>query len=262
MYSTLLLETATDVATITLNRPEKRNAISAQLIQELMSALEEVEKGPARLAIVTGNGKAFCSGMDLEMLSAIATQSPEENLADSRRMAAMFRRIWSFPKPLIAAVNGPALAGGCGIATLCDFTLAAPAAKFGYTEVKIGFLPAIVSVFLTRQIGEKRARDLLLTGRIVEAVEAKDLGLVTELVPAERLLWRARDLAETLLAASPTSLARTKRLLTDAAAAGLDADLERAVAENARIRATADFREGLAAFLEKRKPLWRSEEGN
>ena len=259
MYSTLLLETANDVATITLNRPEKRNAISAQLIQELMSALEEVEKGPARLAIVTGNGKAFCSGMDLEMLSAIATQSPEENLADSRRMAAMFRRIWSFPKPLIAAVNGPALAGGCGIATLCDFTLAAPAAKFGYTEVKIGFLPAIVSVFLTRQIGEKRARDLLLTGRIVEAVEAKDLGLVTELVSAERLLWRARELAEALLAVSPTSLARTKRLLTDAAAADLDADLERAVAENARIRATADFREGLAAFLEKRKPVWHGQ---
>ena len=260
MYSTLLLETANDAATITLNRPEKRNAISTQMIQELLNALEEIEKGAARLAILTGNGKAFCSGMDLEMLSAIAKQSPEENLEDSRRMAGMFRRIWSFPKPLIAAVNGAALAGGCGIATLCDFTLAAPVAKFGYTEVKIGFLPAIVSVFLTRQIGEKRARDLLLTGRIIEAVEAKDLGLVTEVVPAERLLWRARDLADTLLAASPTSLARTKRILTDAAAAGLDADLERAIAENARVRSTADFREGLASFLEKRKPVWRGEE--
>ncbi len=259
MYSTLLLETTNEIATITLNRPDKRNAISAQMIAELGAALDEIEKGPARLAILTGKGKAFCSGMDLEMLSAIAKQSPEENLQDSRRMAKMFRQIWSFPKPLVAAVNGPALAGGCGIATLCDFTLAAPGAKFGYTEVKIGFLPAIVSVFLTRQIGEKRARDLLLTGRILEATEARELGLVTENVPAERLMDRARELAETLIAASPTSLVRTKRLLTDTAAAGLDADIERAVSENARIRSTEDFREGLAAFLEKRKPVWRGE---
>jgi len=172
----------------------------------------------------------------------------------------MFRRIWSFPKPLIAAVNGHALAGGCGIATLCDFTLAVPEAKFGYTEVKIGFLPAIVSVFLTRQIGDKRARDLLLTGRLVEATEAKELGLVTEIVPAERLMARANEIAEQLIAASPSSLTRAKRLLTSAAAASVDADLERAVLENARIRCTPDFKEGLASFLEKRKPVWQGED--
>ena len=115
-----------------------------------------MEKTHTRVVILTGTGKAFCAGMDLEMLQAIASQSPAENQEDSRRMAKMFRKIWSYSKPLIAAVNGHALAGGCGIATLCDFTLAVPEAKFGYTEVKIGFLPAIVSVFLTRQIGEKR----------------------------------------------------------------------------------------------------------
>jgi methylglutaconyl-CoA hydratase len=259
MYATLLLETTDEIATITLNRPEKRNAISAQMIADLLGALDEIEKGRARLAILTGNGKAFCSGMDLEMLSAIAKQSPEQNLEDSRGMARMFRRIWSFPKPLIAAVNGAALAGGCGMATLCDFTLAAPEAKFGYTEVKIGFIPALVSVFLKRQIGDKAARDLLLTGRIIEAAEARTMGMITEIVPAERLMPRAREIAEALLAASPTSILRTKRLLTEAAAAGIDADIERAIEENARIRATADFREGLAAFLEKRKPVWRGE---
>src|ERR1700751_1543940 len=111
--------------------------------------------------------------MDLSLLQAIATHSPSENQEDSRRMAKMFRRIWSFPRPMIAAVNGPALAGGCGIAMLCDFPLAVPEARFGYTEVKIGFLPALVSVFLIRQIGEKRTRDLLLTGRIIEAEEAR-----------------------------------------------------------------------------------------
>jgi methylglutaconyl-CoA hydratase len=259
MYSTLLLETTNGIATVTLNRPEKRNAISAQMIADLLAALSEIERSPARVAIITGNGKAFCSGMDLEMLSAISKQSPEQNLEDSRRMATMFRRIWRFPKPLIAAVNGPALAGGCGIAMLCDFTIASADAKFGYTEVRIGFIPALVSLFVRRQIGDKAARDLLLTGRIVEPAEAKAMGVITEIVAADRLLARAREVAETLLAASPTSLARTKKLLRDSSAAEVDADIERAIAENASIRATPDFREGLAAFLEKRKPVWRGD---
>lgn len=257
MYSTLILDIAGQTATITLNRPEKRNAMSAAMIAELQTALDEIEKSHARVGIVTGAGKAFCAGMDLEMLAAIAEQSPAENQEDSRRMAKMFRRIWSFPRPLIAAVNGAALAGGCGIATLCDFTLAVPEAKFGYTEVKIGFLPAIVSVFLTRQIGEKKARDLLLTGRILETAEAKEFGLVSEIVPAENLMARSRELAEILIAASPGSLSRAKRLMTSSAAPSVDHDLERAILENARIRCTPDFKEGLASFLEKRKPVWQ-----
>jgi methylglutaconyl-CoA hydratase len=260
MYSTLVLECRDAIATITLSRPDKRNAVTATMIAELQTALDAVEKDHAtRVVILTGAGTCFCAGMDLEMLAAIAKQSPAENQEDSRRIAKMLRRIWSFPRPMIAAVNGAAYAGGCGIATLCDFTLAAPAAKFGYTEVKIGFLPAIVSVFLTRQIGEKRSRDLLLTGRIIGAQEAKEFGLVTEVVPAERLLERARSLANELIAASPSSLTRSKHQLTSAAAAGIDHDLERAILENARIRCTPDFKEGIASFLEKRKPVWETE---
>ena len=257
MYTTLLLDIAGQVASITLNRPDKRNAMSAAMIAELQTALDEIEKSHARVVILTGAGKAFCSGMDLEMLAAIAQQSPAENQEDSRRMAKMFRRIWSYPRPMIAAVNGAALAGGCGIATLCDFTLAVPEAKFGYTEVRIGFLPALVSVFLSRQIGEKRSRDLLLTGRILEPPEAKEFGLVNEIVPAENLLGRAKELAEVLIAASPGSVSRAKRLMTSSAAASVDHDLERAILENARIRCTPDFKEGLASFLEKRKPVWQ-----
>jgi methylglutaconyl-CoA hydratase len=260
VFTTLILEDHGPVAKITFNRPDKRNAISPKMICELLTAFDEIEKTRARVAILTGEGSAFCAGMDLDMLSALAQQTPQENQEDSRRMARMFRRIWSFPKPLIAAVNGHALAGGCGIATLCDFTIAVPEAKFGYTEVRIGFLPAIVSVFLTRQIGDKRARDLLLTGRLVEATEAKELGLVTEIVPSDRLMSRAEEIAEQLIAASPSSLTRAKRLLTSAAAASVDADLERAVLENARIRCTPDFKEGLASFLEKRKPVWQGED--
>jgi methylglutaconyl-CoA hydratase len=261
MYSTLLLKYEGQIAKITLNRPEKRNAISQQMMSDVLSVLDEVERSKARVAIFTGAGKSFCAGMDLEMLSAIARQSAQENQEDSRRMAKMFRRLWSFSKPLIATVEGAALAGGSGIATLCDFTLAAPDAKFGYTEVRIGFLPALVSVFLTRQIGDKRARDLLLTGRQIDAQEAKDLGLVNEIVPAESLIERAQELAEVLIAASPSSLTRAKWLLTAAAADSVDHDLERAILENARIRCTPDFKEGLASFLEKRKPVWAGETG-
>ena len=259
MYSTLLLDYTSETATITFNRPEKRNAISTMMIAELQTALDEIEKKHVRVVIITGAGPAFCAGMDLETLAAMAQQSPQENQEDSRRMARLFRRVWSYPRPTIAAVNGHALAGGCGIATLCDFTLAVPEAKLGYTEVKIGFLPAIVSVFLTRQIGDKRARDLLLTGRLIAATEAKQLGLVSEIVEPGRLMARAEELAEQISAVSPSSLTRAKRLLVCAESAGIDADLERAVLENARMRLTPDFKEGVASFLEKRKPVWKDE---
>jgi methylglutaconyl-CoA hydratase len=260
-FETLLVDTTEHLSTITLNRPEKRNAITTQMIADLQSALDAIEKTNTRVVIITGTGKAFCAGIDLELLQAIAQQTPAENQDDSRRIAKMFRKIWSYSRPLIAAVNGHALAGGCGIATLCDFTLSAPEARFGYTEVKIGFLPAIVSVFLSRQIGEKRCRDLLLTGRLVEASEAQELGLVNEIVPSEKLMARAHELADELLAASPSSITRAKHLLVSAAAAGVDHDLERAVLESARVRCTPDFKEGLAAFLEKRKPIWHDDAG-
>jgi methylglutaconyl-CoA hydratase len=258
-FDTLQFETTGHLSTITLNRPEKRNAISTQMIAELQAALDEIEKTHTRVVILTGSGKAFCAGIDLDYLQAIARQSAAENQEDSRRIAKMFRKIWSYSRPLIAAVNGHALAGGCGIATLCDFTLAVPEAKFGYTEVKIGFLPAIVSVFLTRQVGEKRARDLLLTGRLVDAAEAKELGLVNEIVTSENLMTRAHELADTILAASPSSITRAKHLLVSAAMATVDHDLERAVLESARVRCTPDFKEGLAAFLEKRRPVWQDD---
>ncbi|HEV2234460.1 MAG TPA: enoyl-CoA hydratase-related protein [Terriglobia bacterium] len=255
-YTSLRFEVDGNLATLTLNRPEKRNAISAEMIVELLAALEECANGSARVVILTGAGKAFCAGMDLNYLKEFPSQSPEQITADARRITGLFRRIWSFPKPLIAAVNGAAIAGGTGIATLCDFTLAAPEATFGYTEVRIGFMPAIVSAFLVRQVGGKRARDLLLSGRILTAQEALSLGLVSEIVPSGKLLDRARELATTLALMSPTALAFTKRLLVRFADADLDRELEIAIEESARIRTTSDFREGLAAYLEKRKPVW------
>jgi methylglutaconyl-CoA hydratase len=258
-YSTLTLAYEGAVALLTLNRPDKRNAISYELIADLLRALEEVQSSPALVLVLTGSGKAFCSGMDLDNLRAITTRTTDENLADSQAMAKMFRKLYKFPKVTIAAVNGAAIAGGCGLATLCDFTLASREAKFGYTEVRIGFVPAIVSAFLLRQVGEKQARDLLLTGRIIGADEAHRLGLVSEVVAPEHLLERARELAADLLQNSPASLLSTKRLLKGYSAAQLDREIAEAVQENARIRTTDDFREGVSSFLEKRKPQWRGE---
>jgi methylglutaconyl-CoA hydratase len=255
-YNAIKFASDGTLALITLNRPDKRNAISATMIGELLTALNDVESGSERVAIITGAGKAFCAGMDLDALKSLATQSAEQNLADTRRTAGFFRRLWTFPKTLIAAVNGVAVAGGCGIATLCDFTLAVPEAKFGYTEVRVGFIPALVSMFLEGQVGEKLARDLLLTGRTVDAAEATAIGLVTRVVPADQLLVSARELAATLIDNSPGSLLATKRLLVRASEAEIDRRIELAVAESVAIRSTPDFREGLAAFLEKRKPHW------
>jgi methylglutaconyl-CoA hydratase len=255
-YKTIQLAYDTGVATITLNRPDKRNAISFELIDDLLRALEEVETSDAIVLILTGAGKAFSSGMDLENLKTLIGRTPEQNLQDSQTMVRMFRRLYEFPKVTIAAVNGAAIAGGTGLALLCDFTLAVPEAKFGYTEVRIGFVPAIVSTFLLRQVGEKQARDLLLTGRIIGAEEAARMGLVNEIVAPENLMTRARELAALLMENSPASLRATKKLLNDHARAELELQIEAAVRENAAIRTTADFREGVTSFLEKRKPVW------
>lgn len=255
-YRTIQLTSDGGVATITLNRPEKRNAISFELIDDLLRALGEVAKSDSIVLILTGAGKAFCSGLDLENLKGLLGKSPEENLKDSETMVRLFRSLYEFPKVTIAAVNGAAIAGGTGLALLCDFTLAVPEAKFGYTEVRIGFVPAIVSTFLLRQVGEKQARDLLLTGRIFKAEEASRMGLVSEIVPAEILMARARELATSLLENSAASLRLTKQLLTDHGRAELDAQIDSAIRANAGIRSTADFREGITSFLEKRKPAW------
>jgi methylglutaconyl-CoA hydratase len=255
-YNTLQVAYDGGLAVITLNRPEKRNAISFELIDDLMRALDEVAKSNATILILTGSGKAFCSGLDLDNLKALLGRSPEQNLQDSQTMVRLFRTLYEFPKVTIAAVNGAAIAGGTGLALLCDFTIATPEAKFGYTEVRIGFVPAIVSTFLLRQVGEKQARDLLLTGRLFDSEEAERMGLIKEIVPGEQLMTRARELAVLLMENSAASLRATKKLLTDHARAELEAQIDAAVRENAAIRTTADFREGISSFLEKRRPVW------
>ena len=255
-YATLEIKEADGIHTITLNRPERRNALNPQMIAEIIHALGEAATCSCGVVVLTGAGTAFCSGVDLDNLKSLSTQRPEDQRADAESMMWMMRRLYELAKPTIAAVNGPAIAGGTGLATLCDFTLAEPNARFGYTEVKIGFIPAIVSVFLLEMIGEKKAKSLLLSGRILEAEEACSLGLVTEVVPAGELMARVNALAGLLLRNSPESMSAIKKLLSGFAKDRLDRDLARAMRWNEKIRNSADFREGLGAFLDKRDPIW------
>lgn len=253
---TILIDDNPPLRTITLNRPERRNAMTREMQTELIQALEETAAGDFRVLILTGAGEAFCSGLDLSELQAMQSKSAADHRVDAERIARLFIALRELPVPTIAAVHGPAIAGGTGLAMVCDFTVATPASKFGFTEVRIGFVPALVSAFLSLQVGEKRARDLLLTGRLFDAAEAHRIGLVNEVVAHGELMTRVQEFADTLLANSPESLRATKQLLTAQNRAWLDAAIEAALAANAVSRETEDFREGVAAFLEKRKPNW------
>lgn len=263
--SSILIHDAGPIRTLTLNRPDYRNALSPEMQREMLQALEQAaETKSVRVLVITGAGKAFCAGLDLGALklgeNVQSSLSPVAmELADNaHRFSYILRMLYELPIPTIAAVNGHAIAGGAGLATVCDFTLAVPEAKFGYTEVKIGFIPAVVSVYLGLQVGEKRARELLLTGRLFSAAYGQELGLVTEVVEPENLMTRVHKLAETLVANSPTSLRDTKALLTEQNREFLDESIELALDASAKSRQTHDFREGITAFLEKRKPEWGS----
>ncbi len=257
-FQHVLTECANGVATITMNRPDKRNALCPVLIEELTLAFQEAATSESGVVILTGAGPAFCAGLDMENLESTHARTPEEHRRDAENMARVLRALYDFPKPVIAAVNGPAIAGGMGLATLADFTLATPEAKFGYNEVRVGFVPAIAASFLLRQVGEKRTRELLLTGRLMKAQEALSFGLITQIVAAEELIQTANALARTLLLNSPQAMQSVKCLLSKHSRRRLDEELEDAIQVNAQQRSTDDFKEGVKAFLERRHADWPS----
>ena len=186
-YTSIEVTESGPIRTITLNRPERRNAMTPEMQMELIVALEETAQSDFRVLVLAGAGEAFCAGLDLSALQAMQDKSAAEHRVDAERIARLFLALYEMPVPTIAAVHGAAIGGGAGLATICDFTLATPATKFGFTEARIGFVPALVSAFLALQIGDKQSRDLLLTGRIVDAAEAHRIGLVNEVVAAENV---------------------------------------------------------------------------
>jgi methylglutaconyl-CoA hydratase len=230
--------------------------MTVEMQEELTAALEDAARSSCRVVVLGAMGQAFCAGLDLAHLEDAARSDSEEHRVDAGRLAKLFRTLYELPKPTIAAVQGAAVAGGAGLATICDFTLATPEAKFGYREVRIGFVPALVSAFLVLQIGDKRARELLLLGGLFDAAEAHRVGLVTEVVAAEALMGRVEELAAKLKRNSPEAMAATKELLAAQNRAWLDAAIEASLEANAKARETEDLREGIAAFLAKRAPVW------
>jgi len=257
-FEHIIVQSANGVKTVTLNRPDKRNALTPSLIEELTRALHEAEECECRVLILTGAGSAFCAGLDVEHLETITAGTTEEHRRDSENLAHVLRTLYDFPKPVIAAVNGPAIAGGMSLATIPDFTLATPEAKFGFNEVRVGFVPAIAASFLLRQVGEKRTRELLLTGKLLKAEEAYTMGLVTEIVAAEEMMKSAHALAQALLLNSPQAMGAVKALLSRHNSQGLDEELEDAIEANAQQRASEDFKEGVQAFLQRRRANWPS----
>ena len=243
------------VAVVFLNDPERRNPLSPEMDLSLLQALDDLEADPGvRAVVLTGRGKAFSAGADLAFLERVTELGAEENYRHSLSLMRLFHRVYTYPKPTVAAVNGPAVAGGAGLALACDLVVMDEEARLGYTEVKIGFVAALVSVILVRAVGEKAAKDLLLTGRLVEAREAKALGLVNRIAPPGKALEEAKALAEEVAKNAPTSLRLTKELLLALPGMGLEDGFRLAALANAWVRETGDLKEGIRAFFEKRPP--------
>ncbi|HEX6926523.1 MAG TPA: enoyl-CoA hydratase-related protein [Longimicrobiaceae bacterium] len=249
----LLVEVEEGVAFLTLNRPEKRNALNAVLVGRLREAIPELENDDAvRVLALQGAGKDFCAGADLREIQRAADGPVTENLAHAAVLGDLFIQLRKSPKPSVAIVRGRALAGGCGLASACDLVLAERSARFGYPEVGIGFVPAMVMAILRRNVGEKRAFELVALGETIDAAEAERIGLVNRLFEDQELEAGAAELLRTLAGRSATAVALSKRLLYDQEGMSFDAGIRAGAEINVIARLTADARAGIAAFLSQR----------
>ena len=246
------------IAYLTMNRPEKRNALNASMVEALQAAFARAAADDqAKVIVLKANGKAFSAGADLADLQKMQHNSEAENLADSKKLQGLYYQLYTHPKLIIGQVEGPAIAGGCGLATICDLCYCTPEVQMGYPEVKIGFIPALVSVFLSRKIGESRARQLLLTGQLWPATAALEAGLIHGIFPAAAIQEAVQTQAEKLSeSTSGASIRLTKALLAQTADRPVQEALSLAARYNAEARATADCRKGIAAFLAKEKLKW------
>ena len=252
MRDVLLIERRESVLTLTLNRPDKRNALNGPMVEALHAAFDGVElDATVRVVVIRGAGKDFCAGADLDELLASADRTPAENEREALRLGTLLGRLRSCPRPVVALVQGRALAGGAGVATACDVVVAAESAQLGYPEIQRGFVPAMVMVFLRRLAGEKQAFDLVATGRILGAVEARAMGLVTRVVPDAGFEAAAQELVEGLAAASPSAVHLTKKLFYELDGASVGEGIALGARINALARTTSDFREAISRFLKR-----------
>ena len=248
-----------DIVTLTLKRPEKRNALNQQLVGELTSVIESLSSDETvRVIVLTGSGNTFSAGADLEALEKMQTASYEDNLKDSQKLANLYTSIRSCSQPVIARVNGHAIAGGFGLLTACDFAIVDDRARLGFTEVRIGFVPAIVMTFLRTRIPDLAVRDLLLTGRLISAQEALELRLVNRVVDGARIDDAVRELADEIVReTSREAVSATKRMLFETEFMSTRESLAIAVERNATIRKSTECQAGIRAFLEREDPPWK-----
>ncbi len=250
MTQPILMSLEEGIFSITLNRPAKRNALSAELIELMHEALERADLDPlVRVVLIRGAGKDFCAGADLDELLESADRSVDENEASALRLGQIFERIRELPKPVLSVVQGRALAGGAGLATACDLLIAGASAQLGYPEIERGFAPAMVATLLRRMVGEKLALDLILTGRALTAEEARSAGLVTRVVPDADLERETLELARRLAGVSSSALALTKRLYFELEEKSFSDGIKLGARVNAVARSTPGFREAVAKFL-------------
>lgn len=253
-FKNILYSVSDGIAEVVLNRPEKMNSLDEILISELTGLFNEIsENKEIKSVVLSGAGGNFCSGLYLDYLQKISQYDITENKADSQRFKNMLLSIYNCSKPVIAKVSGYALAGGCGIATACDFIAADDSAKFGYTEVKIGFIPAIVMPFLMKRVPETHAKDLLLTARIIPSDEAYEIGLINKITSVQELDSVVNELCRTLGKNSSNSIALTKEMFRNVPSMTFENALDYACDLNANTRMTEDFRNGITKFLNREK---------
>lgn len=257
-YETLQTQLHQGIALVWLNRPAVRNAMNDIMIAELTDAFERAgEDDEVRAIMLAGHGSAFCAGGDLDWMKRARDFTPEENRADAARLARLLRTIYENPKPVVARVHGPAFAGGLGLVAACDIAVASADAKFCLSEVKLGLIPAMISPYVLRAMGEARARRFFLTAEVFEAAEAYRIGFVHEICIPEELDGTVNLLLGHLVQGGPAALAQAKRLIRDVAGRSIDDALMRDMAARiAEVRASDEAQEGIASFFEKRRPAW------
>jgi methylglutaconyl-CoA hydratase len=252
MYTKILYSTGGGIARVTLNRPDKRNALDQESIAEVKDAVSAAGRDPqCRVVLLNGAGKDFCSGADLAGLEKTAQASVLDNMSDARNMAELFLMMRNHRCPIVAAVQGRALAGGCGLATACDIVLASESAQFGYPEVNIGFVPAMVMAILRRSVSEKAAFELVAAGEIVSAARAYELGVIQRVYPDAPFTAEVESYAARLALKSASAVMLSKRLLYQMDSMSFEAALEAGVQTNAIARMTEDCKRGIERFLKK-----------
>jgi len=256
-YKTIQVSVSGGAARITLNRPEVHNAFNDELLHELTDAVRHaMRNGDARVLVITGNGKSFCAGADLGWMRSVLDYTVEQNKKDAATLVDLLDLMESCPKPLVGRINGAAVGGGVGLTAVCDIAIASSEAKFGFGEVKLGIIPAMISPYVLRKIGRGQARELFLTGDRFDAGRAREIGLVSEVVPPENLDNAVNAKVAALLTSAPGALAEAKKLIRTVPDMEASLAREYTLSKIAELRASPEGQEGMRAFLEKRKPEW------